>query len=751
MGVGWRRFTEKLHQGAPLHSSGGLQPTSNARCSTMLQEATAFTSQLRRCEKAIRSMAAANTEAGNAIKLVMSAPLPVRWEETAAGAGGATAAPQPIGGSSFSGEVIARSFADAGHRLESEVLSPLARWQEVFTQLGTRYRELEGVRLEVDSRRRTVADLSRRVDTMRARLGKGGDAKQEAALEETIKRLQHKEGKLQVATQSFMEQEALLHRDLSTLISDAAWLRHYVAAAFRLEGHALLTSAEAFGPLPGGASPPPASKLAVTVGAPPATPAMAGGPFEAAPPATAQHAARYERAEEPVAAAAAAGPGRRVVAAHRRGSSGSLYPVTPAAEAPAPPMARFPVTESGQGEGGGFTPHRTTEREQPAEQANMGAGWRRWKEKVRESMPGSNADLTSNARNRAMMKTATDFAAQVKKCEKAIRAAHSANAELLSTTKATMALPLPQTYEDSNAGAGGAAAVALHQVGGPHFKAESISRMGNESGHKLETEVLAPLTRWQDVHLQLAARFKELENTRLELDSRRRTVTEMSNKVSQMRAKLGASGGGVKTEAKLDSTIRTLSHKEAKLKVTTQNFDQQEALLARDLAALISDGQYLKHYVAAALRLQGGALLGAADAFGELSSVPAAPAPVPSPADTPTSSLATSGAGAAGFGGGAGVPAATGGAPAEASNPYHSTGSLPTGPAPTDQRAYQSAGPISMSVGSTTKRFSEPEAQPAVALGPPGKSVDGGPPAARFPVAEAATDNPYAVRGYSYA
>lgn len=28
----------------------------------------------------------------------------------------------------------------------------------------------------------------------------------------------------------------------------------------------------------------------------------------------------------------------------------------------------------------------------------MGAGWRRWKEKVRESMPGTHADLTSNAR-----------------------------------------------------------------------------------------------------------------------------------------------------------------------------------------------------------------------------------------------------------------------------------------------------------------------------------------------------------------
>ena len=43
-----------------------------------------------------------------------------------------------------------------------------------------------------------------------------------------------------------------------------------------------------------------------------------------------------------------------------------------------------------------------------------------------------------------MMKTATDFSMQVKKCEKAIRAAHGANAELLTTTKAVMTLPLPQ-------------------------------------------------------------------------------------------------------------------------------------------------------------------------------------------------------------------------------------------------------------------------------------------------------------------
>lgn len=119
-----------------------------------------------------------------------------------------------------------------------------------------------------------------------------------------------------------------------------------MAAAFRLQGQGLLTAAEAFGPLPGGASPPPASQLAVTAGAPAAVPTM-GGRSGASVPAAVQRAAGYERAE----AAAADAPGQREAAVHRRGGSESLYPVTPAAQPPMPPMARFPVTESQYTEG----------------------------------------------------------------------------------------------------------------------------------------------------------------------------------------------------------------------------------------------------------------------------------------------------------------------------------------------------------------------------------------------------------------
>lgn len=177
----------------------------------MLQEATGFSSQLRRCERAIRSMAAANSEAGNTIKLAMSAPLPARWEETAAGAGGAVGAPSPIGGPGFSGEVGMEKRWPAVDgtlcvspltqlRLQQSMLAFVpgaARTWATLPVPQARFQELEDARLEVDSRRRTVADLSRRADGLRAHLGKGGDAKQEAALEATIKRLQHKEGKLQ--------------------------------------------------------------------------------------------------------------------------------------------------------------------------------------------------------------------------------------------------------------------------------------------------------------------------------------------------------------------------------------------------------------------------------------------------------------------------------------------------------------------------------------------------------------------------
>lgn len=50
-----------------------------------------------------------------------------------------------------------------------------------------------------------------------------------------------------VSVQSFQEKEQSLYSDLSTLIKDAAWLRHYIASALRVQGESLTGAASALG------------------------------------------------------------------------------------------------------------------------------------------------------------------------------------------------------------------------------------------------------------------------------------------------------------------------------------------------------------------------------------------------------------------------------------------------------------------------------------------------------------------------
>lgn len=54
-------------------------------------------------------------------------------------------------------------------------------------------------------------------------------------------------GAAAVTVQSFQEKEQALYADLSTLVKDAAWLRHYMSSALRVQGDALVGAATALG------------------------------------------------------------------------------------------------------------------------------------------------------------------------------------------------------------------------------------------------------------------------------------------------------------------------------------------------------------------------------------------------------------------------------------------------------------------------------------------------------------------------
>lgn len=164
----------------------------------MMKEATDFAAHLRKCERAISDMKAASDAMLSTTKAAMAAPLPHVFEDTAAGAGGDVRPVVSIGGPAFQGDTVSRLSQQASAQIESQVLVPIKRWLEVFTALTARMKELEALRLEVDSRRHTVIDLAATVDKQRAKLskGSGSDGKLEGALDDTIKKLQHKEGKL---------------------------------------------------------------------------------------------------------------------------------------------------------------------------------------------------------------------------------------------------------------------------------------------------------------------------------------------------------------------------------------------------------------------------------------------------------------------------------------------------------------------------------------------------------------------------
>ena len=175
-----------------------FQRTSNQRNETMMKEASDFASHLKKCDKAIADLKAACEHMLSTTKIAMGAPLPRLFEDTAASAGSEVKSVESIGGHSFQAETVGRLSQTASAQIESQVLVPIKRWLDVYNALHARMKEVEALRLEVDSRRHTVIDLAASVDKQRAKLGKSGghDVKIESQLDDTIKKLQHKEGKL---------------------------------------------------------------------------------------------------------------------------------------------------------------------------------------------------------------------------------------------------------------------------------------------------------------------------------------------------------------------------------------------------------------------------------------------------------------------------------------------------------------------------------------------------------------------------
>jgi hypothetical protein len=177
----------------------------------------------------------------------MLSALPRVYEEGSTGAA-VPSEPEPtlIGGD-VQVERLTAAAAEAKKRLDVEVAQPIRQWGAAYRTVSERLRRLEHLRLELDSRRRTVAELQGKVERVRANLGTTRQ-KGEADMEATLRRMQHKEDKMARCAAAYGEAEAALYNSLFTLIKDTSVLRDYAAAALLIVQEAFAAGYAAFEP-----------------------------------------------------------------------------------------------------------------------------------------------------------------------------------------------------------------------------------------------------------------------------------------------------------------------------------------------------------------------------------------------------------------------------------------------------------------------------------------------------------------------
>ncbi|KDD72567.1 hypothetical protein H632_c3184p0, partial [Helicosporidium sp. ATCC 50920] len=264
--------------------SKSFAPTSNLRNERMLSEAGDFAKHLKEVIRDVGGMSNSYTSLSNTLSKTLNCDLPRTYEESAAppspavqeamaGATPGTPPPVPQGlrvvpgtelipqsealkCADLDGEELARLSHEHTERLEREVLAPMRAWLDAYNSLKTKNKELEAMRLEVDSRRRTVADLTLKEASARAALLKGATPKREKKLSESADKLRHKVDKLHVSAGAYTNSEENLHTELAALIQDCVYVSQYAANALKLHADVLVASSTLVRAPEGGARAP---------------------------------------------------------------------------------------------------------------------------------------------------------------------------------------------------------------------------------------------------------------------------------------------------------------------------------------------------------------------------------------------------------------------------------------------------------------------------------------------------------------
>jgi len=267
--------------------------------------------------------------------------------------------------------------------------------------------------------------------------------------------------------------------------------------------------------------------------------------------------------------------------------------------------------EEEEEEGGGGEMPATPTKPSSGSLTGIGPWWRKLRERqsqaLAEIFPSfvDTSFTTPKTRQAFMEEEARQFALNIKAMEKDIRGLKLADETFMNTCQEVLASDLPRVYDFGPDG-------HVHAVGelntiGRGCNAEDLVRVQQELSQGLEQDVLTPMKQWLFAWSTVQARLKELEEMRIEVDSRKRQVFNLRQKETKMKENLDSSSNDHQRkvrEKKLEETWRMQQRKDAKLANATATYQSMESEVLEELAGLIRDAVCLKSYLAACTEFQ---------------------------------------------------------------------------------------------------------------------------------------------------
>ncbi|KAF5829002.1 hypothetical protein DUNSADRAFT_16706 [Dunaliella salina] len=226
MGVTWRRINERVLQMGSFTSfnSKVFAPTSNGRNEAMFAEATEFAKSIMTLQRDVNKVLKCVQAHFVNLRGILSSPTPRIYDEGPNG-------PEPLDaeclllGQGMDVDAIPKAIEEAQRRVQVEVMDPLMEWMEAYKILTERMKSLESVRLELDSRRRTVGGLQSRYERIKATMTTNHKTMAETRELEEV--LANKEEKMTRCKSQFQELERTVYNSLYTLVRDTSVLRDY--------------------------------------------------------------------------------------------------------------------------------------------------------------------------------------------------------------------------------------------------------------------------------------------------------------------------------------------------------------------------------------------------------------------------------------------------------------------------------------------------------------------------------------------